>query len=75
MGWLPTGSEDVLKLAVPVLSRAPVPRAVVPDLKVTVPVGVPETELTVAVNVTNCPNAEGFSDEAIALVVLALLTF
>jgi hypothetical protein len=42
---------------------APVPSVVAPSLKVTVPVGVPAVEVAVAVNVTDCPNLLGFSDE------------
>ena len=46
-----------------------------PSRKVTVPVGVPEAAgETVAVNVTDCPNTEGFADEVTALVVLAFVT-
>src|SRR5207244_77088 len=44
---------------------------------VTVPVGVPDpgaTALTVAVNVTDCPNTALVADELTAVVVLALLT-
>jgi hypothetical protein len=36
---------------------------VVPSLNVTVPVGVPDPDETVAVNVTDCPEFEGFKDE------------
>ena len=41
------------------------------------PVGVPtpgEAALTVAVNVTDCPDPDGFSDEVTVVVLLALLT-
>ena len=47
----------------PLLS-VPVPRVEEPFLKVTVPVGVPSCEPTVAVNMTLWPKADGFSDEA-----------
>jgi hypothetical protein len=53
------------------------PRTVVPSLKVTVPVTVPDpgaTGLTVAVNVTDWPNSEGFTDEVSAVVVDAAFT-
>lgn len=46
--------------------KVPVPKVVVPSLKVTVPVGVPvagATAATVAVNVTDCPETLGFTDE------------
>jgi hypothetical protein len=47
-----------------------VPRTVVPFLKVTVPVGVPDdVEVTVAVNLTNAPNSAGFKEETNAVVV------
>jgi hypothetical protein len=48
-----------------------------PSRNVTVPVAVPApgaTGETVAVNVTDCPKAEGFCDEVTAVAVLVLLT-
>ena len=39
------------------------PITVEPSLKLTVPVGMPEAPVTVAVNVTDCPKAEGFWEE------------
>jgi hypothetical protein len=74
MEFEPDGSVDVPKVAVPPLSGA-VPNTVVPFLNVTVPVGVPLLELTVAVNVTACPTLDGFCDEVSVVVVTALLTF
>lgn len=51
------------------------PSVVVPSLNVTLPIGVPEVEVTVTINVTDCPYVDGFSDEVIAeVVVIALLT-
>ena len=50
---------EVLKVAFPVPSRVAVPKVVAPFLKVTVPVGVPEDPVTVAVKVTDCPNTLG----------------
>jgi len=45
-------------------------------MKVTVPVGVPATpELTKAVNVTDCPASEGFTDEVTAVVVAGFVKF
>jgi hypothetical protein len=54
-----------MTLACLAASSAPVPSIVAPSENVTVPVGVPEdVELTVAVNVTVCPNPDGFTSEA-----------
>jgi len=57
---VPTVSVDVVKVATPLLFNVPVPSAVVPSRKVTVPVGMPEVlNVIVAVNVTGePPNAE-----------------
>jgi hypothetical protein len=47
----------------------------VPSLNVTVPVGVPpNSPLTVAVKVTDCPDLDGFSDDVSAVVVVAVAT-
>ena len=43
-------------------------------MKVTVPVGVPADELTVAVKVTACPTALGFCDETRETLVAAFVT-
>ncbi len=72
----PTASDDVLKVAVPLVSET-LPRDVVPSMKVTPPVGVPapgEVAETVAVKVTDCPNTEGFAAAVTLLVAAALLT-
>jgi len=64
----------VLNVAWPPLN-GPVPKVVAPSLKVTVPVGEPapgEFTDTVAVNVTDCPEKEGFG-EALTVVVVAAL--
>jgi hypothetical protein len=50
----PTGSVEVVNVALPLLSST-VPRVVVPDVKVTGPVGVVVGELMVAVKVTDSP--------------------
>jgi len=71
-----TESEFVAKVAVPEL-KVPVPNVVPASLNVTVPLGVPapgNTALTVAVNVTDCPDTDGFTDEATVVVLLAWLT-
>ena len=72
MAWEP-GAE---KVAVPPL-RAAVPRAVAPSLKVTRPVGVPETspvEATVAARLTPWPETEGLGLETRLRVVPPVLT-
>ena len=53
MEFAPTASVEVVKLAWPVPSRFEVPSVVAPFLNVTVPVGMPPLELTVAVKVTS----------------------
>jgi hypothetical protein len=52
------------------------PITVAPSRKFTVPVGFTTVVLpvTVAVKVTDCPNTDGFADDARIVVVLALLT-
>src|SRR6266404_5675800 len=64
----PVAREDMVKVAWPPL-RALVASAVAPSLNVTVPVGVPLVPVTVAVNVTDCPNTEGFCEELTMVVV------
>src|SRR5881392_3834768 len=59
-------------MAWPELFRVPVPRVLGPSLKVTAPVGVPAPGLfavTVAVNVTGCPNTDGWTEEVRPVVV------
>jgi len=71
-----TESDDVPNVAFPELN-APVPKGVAPSMKVTVPLGVPApgaTALTVAVNVTNWPNTDGWTEEVTAVVVAAWFT-
>jgi hypothetical protein len=60
----------VLNVALPLLS-VPEPSVIVPFLKVTLPVGVPPTEVTVAVKVTAAPNVEGFGVVAKEVKVVA----
>lgn len=51
--------------------RVPVPNVVTPSMKVTVPLGVPAPDgVTVAVNVTDWPNTDGFREEVTAVVVV-----
>jgi hypothetical protein len=61
----------VLYVAFPLLI-VPVPRVVLPSIKVTVPDAV--DGVTVAVKVTEEPYVDGFADEASVTVVFALLT-
>ena len=73
---MPAPSAEVDTVATPPLS-VPVPIGLPPSKNVTVPVGVPApgaTGETVAVNVTDWPNTEGFCDEVTAVVVSALFT-
>src|SRR5438876_3033471 len=70
----PTLSEDVAQLARPLLRvrLLQLVMAVLPSLKVTFPVGVPEPGLlavTVAVKVTDCPNTDGLAEEPADVVV------
>ena len=73
----PPANEEVVKLAVLLLTVTGEPRVPVPSLNCTVPAGVPEagavTE-TVAVNVTDCPLTEGFTDEETAVEVFPCTT-
>lgn len=56
MECVPTVSIEIVKVAIPLLFRVPVPSVVVPSRKVTEPVGVPLLRgVTVAVNVIGVP--------------------
>jgi len=71
---VPTGSVVVVKPAEFPLKET-FPRLVLPLLNVTMPVAVPPYfPETVAVKVTDCPEAEGFTDETNAVEELAWLT-
>ncbi len=52
------------------LTRVTVPSAVAPSRNVTVPVGTPAAEVTVALRVTACPVVDGFGVD-VSLVVVA----
>lgn len=65
--------SEVLNVAWPE-TRFPVPIDAAPSKNVTVPVGVPEPLLTVAVNVTAFPNTAGFCDEVTEVLVAIPLT-
>src|SRR5258708_5686559 len=70
MGSLPSGSEDVVAVAIPPVS-VDVPNAVLPLVNVTVPV----TPLgSVAVKVTDWPGLEGFAEVVTVMVGVALFT-
>ena len=62
-----------MNVALPLLS-VPEPSVVVAFLKVTLPLGVPPVEVTVAAKVTAAPNVEGFKDELSAMELVACLT-
>jgi hypothetical protein len=73
----PTASGVVVVKVAVLPVRATVPSAVVPLKNRTEPAGVPlpgATGVTVAVNVTACPAAEGFGVDVTAVVVFARLT-
>ena len=66
----PTNKAPVVNDACPAESTATADASTVaPSRNVTAPVGVPELDATVAVNVTGCPNTEGFGEEPTAVVV------
>ena len=70
--WGPVVSEEMASAAWPVPSRLAVPKAALPSVKATVPVGVPtpeSTDATVAVRVTDWPKTEGLVDDDRAVVV------
>ena len=72
-----TVSVDVAKLAWPDPLRVLVPRDVAPSKNSTAPAEIPApgaTTFTVAVNVTDWPNFDGFADEATDVVVSAFCT-
>jgi hypothetical protein len=70
MGSLPSGSEDVVAVAVPPDS-VDVPNVVAPLVKVTVPV---TPAGSVAVKVTDWPGLEGFAEETRVTTGVALAT-
>ena len=74
---------EVLKLAVvvpPEVVSVPWPRLLAPSEKVTTPVGLATAvlpgalTLTVAVKVTDWPDADGLAEETMTVLVVALLT-
>ena len=69
---VPGVRAEAWKAALP-LASVPVPSVVVPSRNVTVPVGEPDEELTVAVRVTACPISDGFADDVTAVLLADLL--
>jgi hypothetical protein len=69
----PAGSVATANFAVPLTSVA-VPSDPEPALKVTDPVAKVVADLTIAVNVTDSPRADGLTDETIWVVVAAWFT-
>ena len=68
--WLPLDRLEVLKFACPARFNVLDPRTTFPSRKVTVPVGTPPAEVTVAVKVTVCPRRDGLREEERVVVVL-----
>ena len=64
-----TDRVEVEKVACPLPSRVEVPSVDEPSLNVTVPVGTPPLEVTLAVKVTGWLNTEGLAEEARVVVV------
>ena len=71
--WSPTASDEVRKIANPFVSSA-VPNAVASLLNVTVPVGVPVSLMTVAVNITGWPKTDGLGEEVMSVEELSAFT-
>jgi hypothetical protein len=71
---VPTAREEIVNVALPEGSSVPVPMPVAPSRNATVPVGVAPCELTLTLNVTACPNTDGFCEEARTVVVSVLVT-
>ena len=70
MEWPPKDRVEIVNIALPLLT-VPVPRVEEPFLKVTIPVGVPAVDVTVAVKVTDLPNVDGFNEDATEVEVIA----
>jgi hypothetical protein len=66
---IPADSDEVLNVACAFGLSVPVPICVVPSENATAPVAVPlpVCGLTVAVNVTDCPNVAGFAEDTTAV--------
>jgi hypothetical protein len=68
---VPDDSAEVVNVATPDPLRLTVPTPLPSTLNVTDPVGVPDPDVTVAVNVTDCPAFDGFGLDDSAVVVPA----
>src|SRR5205823_1060109 len=67
----PAASELVLNVATPLAFKPMVPTVLPSMVKVAVPVGVPDPDVTVAVKVTDWPTVDGFWLDVSAVVVVA----
>ena len=73
--WLPTESDDVVKVACPEVMATLAARVVEPSVKFTVPVGVPVyADVTLAVTVITWPNTDGLAAELTVVVLGAFST-
>lgn len=73
MLWVPTVRVDVERVATPPIGLE-VPSTAEPSMNVTSPPGVPLPEVTVAVNVTDWPAADGLGVEVSTVAVDAAVT-
>ena len=67
----PVVSDDVASVAWPATNVTGEPASLPSILNWTEPPGVPPADVTVAVNVTDWPDADGFTDDVTAVVELA----
>ena len=74
MVWLPTASADVVKVARAEEFNVTVASVVVPSRNCTVPVAIAPLVVTTAVNVTDWPGKDGFTDDVSAVVLDARFT-
>ena len=77
MECAPAARAVVVKVAWPAARVTGAPRLVTPSLNCTVPVGVPEPEVTVAVKLTDWPTVDGFgpAERTNAVAVAAWVTW
>ena len=73
-GWLPGVEKETVSVATPLELRVAEPRTVVPSMKVTVPLGVPEVELAVAVRTVLAFTLTGFTELVSVRVVAKVWT-
>jgi hypothetical protein len=73
--WEPVERLETERMATPLELSVEEPRVVLPSRNLTVPVGAPDDEVTVAVNLTVWLCVEGFGDEVSEVdVAIKLLT-